>query len=88
MPPMWRLSRPSPPGPPSADARWRGYAAQAAMERERGGMEASAVGWGRAPRTRDGGLSVRSWFLGLINSQIMFPLSRGDAHRKHADSQL
>ena len=44
--------------------RWRDVARAAAMERERGDMEASAVGWGRAPRTRDGGLSVRSWSLG------------------------
>ena len=44
--------------------RWRDVARAAAMERERGDMETSAVGWGRAPRTRDGGLSVRSWSLG------------------------
>ena len=43
--------------------RWRDVARAAAMERERGDRETSAVGWGRAPRTRDGGLSVRSWSL-------------------------
>ena len=44
--------------------RWRDVARAAAMERERGDRETSAVGWGRAPRTRNGGLSVRSWSLG------------------------
>jgi len=41
----------------------RDVACTAAGERERGGMEAPPVGWGRAPRTRDKGLSVRSWSL-------------------------
>ena len=54
--------------PPPPPRRWRDVARAAAVERERGGMEASAVGWGRAPRTRDGGLSVRSWFSGLRSS--------------------
>ena len=39
----------------------RDVACTAAVERARGGMEAPPVGWGRAPRTRDAGLSVRSW---------------------------
>ena len=32
----------------------RDVACTAAVERKRGGMEAPPVGWGRAPRTRDG----------------------------------
>ena len=58
-------TRTHPPPPPRVVGGWRDVARAAAVECERSGMEAPAVRWGRAPRTRDGGLSVRSWFSGL-----------------------